>query len=344
MLVATFAVLGLPLLIVTLLRELTVVTSDVALPAIAVGVGLGASRSAGILWAARHRGGDSVFGDLMAWSWLRRRRNQPLTTALRLQDRGVSRISLHRPRAAQAGGEITIPDLKQREHLLQQVVRTLEVRHPPTYGHSGRVARYATAMAEGLGLPPEQVERIRVAAAVHDIGKIAAPLRILDKPGKLNEAELALIQQHSVVGAKTVASMGDDELVGIVRHHHERLDGNGYPDGLEGSQIPIGARIVAVADTFDAVTSPRAYHPAKTHWEALQLLSAEAGTQLDPDAVQAFRAYYFAVLGSAVRGFLHHGRDHLSASLHHSPAHRIPAWLHRDSSYAHEHPGGSRVR
>lgn len=210
----------------------------------------------------------------------------------------------------------------QREQLLRQVVRTLEVRHPPTYGHSGRVARHATAVAEGLGLPPEQVEKIRIAAAVHDIGKIAAPREILDKPGKLTEAELELMQQHSVVGAETVAALGDEELVSIVRHHHERMDGRGYPDGLEGNRIPIGARIVAVADTFDAVTSPRSYHPAKAHWEGLQLISAEAGTQLDPDAVQAFRAYYFAILRTALRGFLQHGRDHLSASRNHSPARR----------------------
>jgi hypothetical protein len=170
----------------------------------------------------------------------------------------------------------------------------LEARDPYTHGHSRRVARHSERIARGLGLPPEQVAKIRSAALVHDIGKINVPRPILTKPGRLTEEEFALVKRHAGDGAAIVAALGDSELTAIVRGHHERIDGTGYPDGLAGADIPIGARIIAVADTFDAITSTRPYRHPRTHKQALDVLQGEAGAQLDAAAVAAFASYYTA--------------------------------------------------
>jgi hypothetical protein len=147
-------------------------------------------------------------------------------------------------------------------------------------------------IARGLGLPNEEVARIRAAAAVHDVGKLRTPKAILNKPGRLTDEEFEVIKRHPVDGAAMVAALGDPELTRIVRHHHERLDGAGYPDRLQGEEIPLGARIIAVADTFDAITSARPYRDAAPHQKAIDILRKEAGAQLDPDAVRSFLAYY----------------------------------------------------
>ena len=129
---------------------------------------------------------------------------------------------------------------------------------------------------------------------MHDIGKINVPRPILNKPGKLTDCEFALVKRHPGDGAAMVLSLGDADLTTIVRHHHERMDGTGYPDGLAGDDIPIGARVIAVADTFDAITSTRAYRKPRTHKQAIEILQREAGDQLDAVAVAAFVSYYAA--------------------------------------------------
>ena len=158
-----------------------------------------------------------------------------------------------------------------------------------------------------MGLPRAQVARIRTAATVHDVGKVETPDEIVNKPGALSEEEFAVVKRHPVDGARMVAGLKDEELTRIVRHHHERLDGMGYPDGLAGEEIPVGARVIAVADTFDAITSTRPYRAARRHREALELLAAEAGTQLDPDAVRAFRRYYSGLRPVALWALFLHG-------------------------------------
>lgn len=177
----------------------------------------------------------------------------------------------------------------------------LEERIPGVGGHCRRVARIAAGIAREMGLAREGVARVRQAAAVHDIGKLEMPVEIVNKRGPLSDEEFAIVREHATVGARLVAGLGDHELTAIVRHHHERYDGAGYPDGLAGTQIPLGARIVAVADTFDALTSARPYRSAKGHREALALLAAEAGTQLDPNVVAAFRAYRAGPRGLLLR-------------------------------------------
>jgi HD-GYP domain-containing protein (c-di-GMP phosphodiesterase class II) len=134
------------------------------------------------------------------------------------------------------------------------------------------------------------VHRVECAARVHDVGKIIVSPEILQKPSRLTPCEYAEIQRHAIFGARLVDSLGDPELTAIVRHHHERLDGSGYPDGLRGDEIPLGARIVAVADTFDALTSCRTYRDARASSAAIAILREEAGNTLDADVVAAFLA------------------------------------------------------
>jgi putative nucleotidyltransferase with HDIG domain len=175
---------------------------------------------------------------------------------------------------------------EERTRDLGRLVQRLEDRHPRAHGHSHRVAAFSAAIAAELGLAPEAVNRIRTAALLHDIGKISIPAAIIDKPGPLSSDEFAEIRRHPEVGARIVAPLGDPDLAAIVRHHHERFDGYGYPVGLEGYEIPLGARIVAVADTLDALVSPRPYKLPIPKRRALQLLREAAGGQLDPTVVR----------------------------------------------------------
>jgi putative nucleotidyltransferase with HDIG domain len=183
------------------------------------------------------------------------------------------------------------PGRGSQSRLLDRLAAGLEASVPGTEAHCRRVARYAAGTAKRMGLSRERVALVRQAGALHDIGKFETPAAIVNKPGPLSREEFALVERHSAAGEKMVAGLGDEALAAIVRHHHERFDGSGYPDGLAGKKIPLGARIVAVADTFDAVTSTRPYRAAIRRRQGLELLHAEAGTQLDPDVVDAFCAY-----------------------------------------------------
>jgi HD-GYP domain-containing protein (c-di-GMP phosphodiesterase class II) len=175
---------------------------------------------------------------------------------------------------------------------LARLAAELEIRVPGSAGHSRRVGAHAAGTAKRMGLAIDQVVRIRRAAELHDIGKVETPAEIVNRPGPLSAAEHAVVRRHADLGGWIVAGLGDPEMAAIVRHHHERFDGAGYPDGLSGEEIPLGARIVAVADTFDALASDRPYRAATRDREALDLLEAESGAQLDPDAVEAFRLHY----------------------------------------------------
>jgi hypothetical protein len=154
-----------------------------------------------------------------------------------------------------------------------------------------------------MHLAPVEVAKIQTAATVHDVGKLYTPREILENPSRLSDAEYDVAKRHAAWGGRMLATVGDDAITEMVRHHHERIDGTGYPDGLAGPEIPLGARIIAVADTFDAITSSRAYRTACTHKHAMDVLAKEAGTQLDPAVVAAFQTRYGArrsVAGLAV--------------------------------------------
>jgi putative nucleotidyltransferase with HDIG domain len=273
--VATLAVAVLPVLVVSAVQALGVLRSTLAAVGAAAALSVLISIAGSALWTRRPESRDLVFADLMLWGWIRR-----LRTERRLADaRGLlgDREGLSPSRQAQ---------------LLEQLSAALEARDPYTHGHSRRVTRYSEAIAGGLGLGPDEVARIRTAAAVHDVGKIRTPRELLNKPGRLTEDEFATVKRHPADGAEMVAEIGDPELTAMVRHHHERLDGRGYPDGLRAADIPLGARIIAVADTFDAITSTRPYRAGGRHKKALDILRQEAGDQLDPAAVAAFLRYY----------------------------------------------------
>lgn len=177
---------------------------------------------------------------------------------------------------------------------VQALAEALEAKDPYTHGHSTRVSQYATAIARRLELPAHVVRAVTLGGRLHDIGKIGVREEILTKPGRLTAEEYAHVMTHPAVGWRILSAMVDDqpELLNIVRSHHERIDGAGLPDGLKGAGIPLEARIVAVADSFDAMTSGRRYRDdgGKLLPEAIQELRRCAGTQFDSHCVEAFVA------------------------------------------------------
>jgi len=181
---------------------------------------------------------------------------------------------------------------KLSQNIVQSIyalARTLEERDCYTRGHSERVSRYASAIAEEMGFSEERIKIVAQAGLLHDIGKIGVVNGILHNPGKLNEEQWDRVKRHPGVGAEILEGVEElREHVLMVRHHHERWDGNGYPDGLKGEKIPLGARIMAVADAYDAMTSDRSYRQTATQKDAYKELVKGKGIQFDPEVVDAF--------------------------------------------------------
>jgi diguanylate cyclase (GGDEF)-like protein/putative nucleotidyltransferase with HDIG domain len=166
---------------------------------------------------------------------------------------------------------------------------TVDAKDHNTYGHSKKVSRYATEIGEAMGFESEELERIKAAALLHDIGKIGIPDQILQKNGALNADERQVIQAHPNLGVAIIQHV--DSLRGClagIQYHHEKYDGQGYPSGLKAGNIPIDARILAVADSFDAMTSPRPYRRILSYQEAIEELRRYAGSQFDPRVVDVF--------------------------------------------------------
>jgi putative nucleotidyltransferase with HDIG domain len=166
---------------------------------------------------------------------------------------------------------------------------TIEARDPFARGHSSRVAVLAYSLARRIGFDRRALLRLRLAALLHDIGKLAVPEEVLVKPGSLNEVELAQMRRHPGAGAWMLRAIGAArEALPAVLYHHERWDGAGYPVGLAGESIPLDARILAVVDSFDAMTSIRPYRGPRPARDALEELERCAGSQFDPAIVTAF--------------------------------------------------------
>jgi len=173
--------------------------------------------------------------------------------------------------------------------LIHSFANAIDAKSPWTKGHSERVTRYALSIAEELGLKEKDMEDLRTAALLHDIGKIGTYDVILDKPDKLDTEELALIRTHPLKGEEILKPIKQlRHLLPIIRHHHERLDGKGYPDGLKDGEIPFLAKIITVADSFDSMTSDRPYRPAPPVAYAMSEIKRCSGTQFDPVAAEAF--------------------------------------------------------
>jgi diguanylate cyclase (GGDEF)-like protein/putative nucleotidyltransferase with HDIG domain len=181
-------------------------------------------------------------------------------------------------------------DRAARFRAAASLARAVDSRDAYTGSHSERVARLACEIAESLGLSTDDTELIRLAASLHDLGKLAIPEEILRKPAALTDAERLVLERHPQIGHRMLESLGVEPIADWVLHHHERWDGAGYPKGLGGEEIPMGARVIFVADAFDAMTSNRLYRPALTQAEALAEVERCSGTQFDPEVVTAFLA------------------------------------------------------
>ncbi len=182
-----------------------------------------------------------------------------------------------------AGGS----DRAARFRAAASLARAVDARDVYTGSHSSRVAELSARLAERLGLPAEDVELTRLAGSLHDLGKLAIPEEILRKPGPLTDAERLVLERHPQIGFRMLESLGVDPVAEWVLHHHERWDGTGYPEGLPGERIPLGARVIFVADAYDAMTSDRVYQGRLSDEAALAELARCSGTQFDPAVVEA---------------------------------------------------------
>ena len=191
---------------------------------------------------------------------------------------------------------IAIENAKLYEGLLKSylsavsaLAEAIETKDPYTRGHSERVSKYAAVIAKSMNLSKSEIEGIRVAGILHDIGKIGVPEGILLKFAPLTDAEFSVIKEHPVASAKIIEKAEFPwEIKPLVYHHHEKCDGSGYPNGLKGKDIPLGARILAVADAYEALLADRPYRRGFPKEKALEIIKEAAGTQLDPEIVPVF--------------------------------------------------------
>jgi putative nucleotidyltransferase with HDIG domain len=173
---------------------------------------------------------------------------------------------------------------------IETLAMAIDAKDQVTHGHIRRVQIYASGLAKAMGMKTEaEVQAIEAAALLHDMGKLAIPEHILNKPGKLTPAEFEKMKRHASIGAEILSAIDFPyPVVPIVRHHHESWNGSGYPDGLSGTDIPLGARVLSVVDCYDALTSDRPYRPELPDEEALQILRDRSGSMYDPEVVETF--------------------------------------------------------
>ncbi len=191
--------------------------------------------------------------------------------------------------------ERTLAGARDRELLagaVRALVAAVDAKDPYTALHSQRVTELSLLLGTRLGLSPERLQLLELAALVHDVGKIGVPDQILRKPGRLDNAEWQVIREHPVRSAEIVSQMGTrTEIAAVVRHHHERVDGAGYPDGLAGETIPYLSRIIAVADVYEALTADRSYRRAWTPEQARNIVREGLGSHFDRAIGEAFLAF-----------------------------------------------------
>lgn len=196
--------------------------------------------------------------------------------------------------------------------LIDVVVNILDARDPYTFIHSWRVAELSVLISESMALSKERVEKLHIASHLHDIGKIGVPDRVLNKAGKLTHEEVLYIQAHSRIGYNIIKRLPIlEEISQIVLYHHERFDGLGYPDGLEGENIPLESRIISVADAFDAISSDRPYRKLRNFDECFKEINLHAGTQFCPFVVSHFNTINHRI-PETLDKFGKHEIDHLA--------------------------------
>jgi putative nucleotidyltransferase with HDIG domain len=194
--------------------------------------------------------------------------------------------------------------------VIHSLVLALDSRDPYTAGHSSRVGLYSLWIARELGVSEEECKHFHRAALMHDIGKIGVPDRVLLKADTLNDEEFQIMISHTTIGARILSKMQPQERMlqatEVAKYHHEKMDGSGYPEGLIGEQIPFYARIVAVSDAFDAITTDRPYSKGRSYKEGVEEIIRCQGTQFDPQVVHAFEAVM-------------HARNYLKGEFDHKP-------------------------
>jgi HD-GYP domain-containing protein (c-di-GMP phosphodiesterase class II) len=181
---------------------------------------------------------------------------------------------------------------RQYQNMVTALAETLDKKDPYTGGHVRRVVGYSLLLGDEMGLTRSELKDLWLSATLHDIGKIGVPDRILGKPSPLDGEEVEIMKRHTVDGAQIVSHLDNRNVLLGVRNHHERIDGRGYPDGLGGDELPLVPRIIAVADTFDAMTTSRPYRAGLPPDRAAKEILGAAGTQLCPRVVAAFRSLY----------------------------------------------------
>ena len=178
-----------------------------------------------------------------------------------------------------------------KTNLIPFLTDLLTLRDPHAKGHSNHVARQSSALAAKIGLSSVEIEKLEFAATIHDIGKLAINEFIVNKPDRYTEAEYLMIQHHTVLGANLVEALVMDPIIpAIILNHHENFDGSGYPNKKIGDQIPLGARIIRITDTYDALISDRSYHPAYTHKQALEIMEQDQRF-FDPQLFEIFISF-----------------------------------------------------
>ena len=176
------------------------------------------------------------------------------------------------------------------EQTVEALIAAAGQRDKTAEGHSRRVTRYCLAIGRAMSLSVDDMTNLKYAAGLHDIGKVAISRRILNKLGKLTDEEFLVMKRHSTIAIRIIEKVeGLQDSAPLINHHHERYDGKGYPDGLSGEDIPLGSRIISVAEAFDILTSDVPWRDAMDQDSAIQELDACAGTQFDPTVVEAFR-------------------------------------------------------
>jgi PAS domain S-box-containing protein/putative nucleotidyltransferase with HDIG domain len=227
----------------------------------------------------RRKDGSRVFVEI---------RTYPVSLRGRTVVLGIARDITERRKAKEQLEEDFKNRLRSRDAIIQAIASLIEMRDPYTSGHQKKVAELARAIAVEMKLSPDEVDQIHVAGLIHDLGKISVPSEILTKPGRLEDEELQLIREHPTTGYEILKSIDlPKRIAQTVYQHHERMDGSGYPRGLAGRDILLEARILAVAETVDAMLSHRPYRPAVTLKKALEEIDKQKGRTYDPRVVEA---------------------------------------------------------
>jgi putative nucleotidyltransferase with HDIG domain len=279
----------------------------VALPVLASAAAYYVVNNGGVVLAIAWSQGKKpvdVFKNHFAWAWsgylagaavsaamLWVSQAASLNTWILLLLPGYLVFNLYRLRTEKTSAELRHAQEQNRlnDAVISSLVMAIDAKDRHTSKHVNRVREYALSLARNLGVPDDEVQAVRIASLLHDIGKIGIPERILCKPGKLTPEEFEIIKSHVEIGAAILEQVQFPwPVVPIVRTHHERWDGLGYPGGLKGEEIPVGGRIISLVDVYDALTSDRPYRKAIPPEKAIEILRAGSGTQFDPEVVEAF--------------------------------------------------------